>query len=293
MAWKQWWVVRAEEGGGDGGGAQGGVESQETPAAPPSDRSGESTSDPAEHEESGGEASPKQPSESKGKERLNKRFSELTRTIYDERARREEAEREVAELRSRFERGDGGAAREDKEPKLADFKEYEEYADARSRWVARQELRRATAAAREASSREAAMQRAAEIRSRWESSESQAREKFDDYDEVMAGPVRFPESVAVALLDSEHGPEISYYLKTHPDEAKALRGLTPVAAARVVGKLEAKLSAEPPKKEQSNAPPPPKPARAQAPSDGLRNDLSDSEWIRRRNKQELDRRRNG
>lgn len=283
--WKTWWVVRAEEPGGESGTA-----SSEAP--PEAEVSG--TSDGSKEVgggEGGEEAAPKQPDQ-KGRDRLNKRFSELTRTIYEERGRADAAERRLAELESR--RGPPAEVeRADEAPKLADFKEYEEYADARSRWVARQELRRASAAAREYSAREMATNRAVEIRAKWESAEAGAREKYEDYDEVMAGPVRFPESVAVALLDSEKGAEISYYLKSHPEEVKALRGLSPVAAARVIGRLELKLDESPTKKEQTKAPPPPKPTRSSAPTDELAGNISDSEWIRRRNKQELDRRRNG
>lgn len=233
-----------------------------------------------------------------GKDRLNKRFSELTRTIHEtrdaearERARADAAERRLAELeRGARPPGTGG---EDKAPRLEDFKEYEEYAEARARWVTRQELRKASAVAREHAQREAALNRVAEIRGRWEAAESGARERFEDYDEVMAASsVKFPEALAVALLESDNGPELSYYLKQNPEEITPLRGLSPIATARALGKLEAKLAAEPPGKPKTAAPKPPTPTRPAAPVDELNDKLSDSEWIRRRNKQELDRRRN-
>lgn len=256
---------------------------------------GEGESQEQEASQGEGEAT----SKPAGKDRLNKRFSELTRTIHEtrdaearERARAEAAERRLAELeRGRLPTEPGG---EDKAPKLEDFKEYEDYAEARARWVTRQELRKASAVAREHAQREAALNRAAEVRGRWETAETKARDVYEDYDEVMAAsPVRFPESLAVALLDSDKGPELSYYLKKHPEEITPLRGLTLLATARALGRMELKLASAPPEKPQSSAPKPPTPTRPSAPAEELTDKLSDTEWIRRRNKQELDRRRNG
>jgi hypothetical protein len=240
-------------------------------------------------QESGEEAPPKQPS---GKEKLNKRFSELTRTIYEERARREAVEQELSELRARAQSAQPSGG--NSAPKLEDFKDYEEYAEAKARWVAAEEIQRATQVHAQRTAKDRAAQIAVEIRSRWDSGEAEAREKFEDYDEVMADPgVKFSEAVSISLLDSEVGPQLAYYLKSNPEEARKLAGLSPVAAARAVGKLELKLSNAPAPKPTTSAPPPPKPVTASAPTDGLSDRLPVEEWIRRRNKEVLDRRRHG
>lgn len=242
-------------------------------------------------EDSGEEATPKPA----GKDRLQKRFSELTRTIHEERSRREVLEQELNELRrGQAERNPQAQDSGGKSPKLEDFKDYEEYAEAKARWVAGEEIAKVSRVHAERNQRERATQTAIEIRTRWDMSEATAKEKFSDYDEVMAdSEVKFSESVAVALLDSEIGPELAYYLKAHPDEAKNLAGMSPVAAARAVGKLEAKLASSPTPKPKTSAPPPPKPVTASAPAEGLSDKLDMGEWIKRRNKQVLDRRQYG
>jgi hypothetical protein len=201
--------------------------------------------------------------------------------------------RELAELKAR-----GGQAPaqpsggEEAAPKLEDFKEYEDYATAKARWVARQEYRQQVAQAQRFAQEQRAVQTAADIRGRWEAGEAEFRGKVADYDEVMADDsVKFSQSLSIAILDSEVGPQIAYYLKKHPDEAQALRDASPVAAARAIGKLEAKLTAAPPPKPRSQTPAPPQPVRGQAAVDGLRDDEPIDSWIEKRNKQVLERRR--
>lgn len=242
---------------------------------------------------------PKKPSEEEtsskqdGKNRLQRRFSELTHTIYEERARREALERELSELRGKAappQAPSGG----DKPPKLEDYADYEQYADARARYVASQEIRRSQVEFAQRAQQERATQVAVEIRGKWDAGEAEARGKFEDYDEVMAGQeVKFSEATSIALLDSEIGPQLAYHLKTHPEEARNLAGLTPVAAARAIGKLEARLSATPAAKPKTAAPPPPRPLGGAAPAEGLSDKLDVGEWIKRRNKEVMERRRNG
>lgn len=289
--WIREWRLM-EEAGGDGGEGSSAPPAQDivvTGGPPPAegqDQAGAETSG----ENSGDEAPPKQP----GKDRLQKRFSELTRTIYEERARRESLEREIGELKAKA--APPPEIPGSKAPKLEDFKDYEEYAEARARWVAGEEIRKVTTENQQRNSRERAQQTAVEIRTRWDTAEAEAKGELEDYDEVMASTeVRFSESVAIALLDSPSGPRLAYYLKSHPDEARKLAGLSPVAAAREIGKLEAGLTKAPAPKPKTSAPPPPKPENRgrQAEADLYSPNIPIGDYIRRRNKEIAERRRNG
>lgn len=264
------------------------VGSPETPPA------GEGTTQAGEEGEtqSAEEAAAKK---AKATDRLNKRFSELTRTIHEERAARAAAETRLRELEAR-----GGnvpppppASEAEAAPVLENFQTYEEYADARAQWVARREFQSQMRARNEAMARESATNRAIEIRANWETAEATFKGTVDDYDEVMADPsVKFTESVSLALLDSDKGPELAYYLKKHPDEAQALSQASPVAAARMIGRLEAKLTAAPPPPASvTRTPPPPTPVRPASRGDDLTDNLPVGEWIQRRNQQILNRRK--
>lgn len=70
---------------------------------------------------------------------------------------------------------------------------------------------------------------------------------YDDFADVVVQGARdgaWPLSATVGelLFDSEHGPDIAYYLATHVDEAKAMMAKTPTAQAAAFGRLEASFS---------------------------------------------------
>lgn len=88
-----------------------------------------------------------------------------------------------------------------------------------------------------------------------------AAPRYADYDEI-AGSVLsdpgFPVSNAMAevIRESDKGPDLLYWLGSHPEEAAKLSRLSPLAAARELGRVESTLSA-PPKKTVTQAPNPP------------------------------------
>jgi hypothetical protein len=86
-----------------------------------------------------------------------------------------------------------------------------------------------------------------------------SRSKHTDYDDVVTNPnLVISEDVVNVLQMSEIGGEIAYHLGQNPDEAAHLSSLPPLAIAKEIGKIEARL-VEPPKKRVSTAPDPLKP----------------------------------
>ena len=74
-----------------------------------------------------------------------------------------------------------------------------------------------------------------------------------DFDEVVF-EMGFPKSEVMtnAILDSEVGPQVAYYLANNPDEAEKIAELPPISALRAIGRLEAKFEAPPKKKAAAN-----------------------------------------
>ena len=88
--------------------------------------------------------------------------------------------------------------------------------------------------------------------------EEDARSKYDDFDQVAYNPqLRITDVMAQTIQTSDVGPELAYHLGTNPKEAERISKLAPLAQAREIGKLEAKLAAAPPVvKKTSSAPAP-------------------------------------
>jgi hypothetical protein len=108
----------------------------------------------------------------------------------------------------------------------------------------------------------------------------------EDYaDKVYDPSVPISAAMAEAIADSEIGPQLAYHLADNRELAARIASLSPVQAARELGKLEAKLSAPPPKPVTKAPPPPPKIAAAEGEVDKDPDKMGIDEWMKWREKQ--------
>ena len=112
--------------------------------------------------------------------------------------------------------------------------------------------------------REAAKQQS-EILDAYHEKEEEARTKYDDFEQVAYNPnLRITTVMAQTIQASDAGPDVAYYLGANPKEADRISRLAPILQAKEIGKLEAKLAAEPPVKKTSSAPAPFQPVTARS-----------------------------
>ncbi len=120
----------------------------------------------------------------------------------------------------------------------------------------------------------------------WEEKAEKASDKYEDF-ETVVGKLTPDNPFTQAIMEAE--PDLAYYLAKHPKEVERLAELPTVSARiRELGKLEAKLAAEPEKpKKPSTAPAPIKPlsGAGSTKSDVPSEDDSTADWIRKRQKQ--------
>jgi hypothetical protein len=122
-------------------------------------------------------------------------------------------------------------------------KAYTEWSDKRIDQSIRKAIETPKKAEQAAAAEEASKKAWATFRER----EDDARDRYDDYDDVVYDTTRFiPESAASLIVESEQGPELAYWLATHQDEAMKLRGLSEVQLAREIGRIETRLAAQAP-----------------------------------------------
>jgi hypothetical protein len=95
--------------------------------------------------------------------------------------------------------------------------------------------------------------------------EEAARDKYDDFEQVAYNPkLSITNVMAETIQSSEIGPELAYYLGSNPKDADRIARLTPFMQAKEIGKIEAKLAAEPPMKRTTSAPAPISPVNARS-----------------------------
>lgn len=135
--------------------------------------------------------------------------------------------------------------------------------------------------------REQARQQAALLES-YHEREEQARDKYEDFEQVAYNPnLRITQVMAETIQASDIGPDVAYFLGANPKEADRISRLSPYLQAKEIGKIEAKLSDNPPAKKTSSAPAPIAPVTARtsgAPAYDTTDprsvkSMSASEWI--------------
>lgn len=186
-------------------------------------------------------------------------------------ARNKQIEARAAELEARLAEYERGRAEkeptpapahkpaQDDGPKLEDYATPNEWHDARSEWARDKQRQQEESAARDQQTREVWDAHNARI--------SEARAKYDDFDDVAkSSDLQIPNNAAMAIIEQPNSAEVAYYLATHADEAKKLIEMRPMQQIAAIARISDKLSSPPaPKpKPASQAPAPIKPVGGHA-----------------------------
>ena len=188
-----------------------------------------------------------QEGERKQNPKLEKRFSEITKQREEarleaqrERQARLELEQRLAALEQS--RQPEQAVNIDQEPQPSQFADAFEYAKALAEYSTEKALAerdRQIALAREQEAQQKIIQS-------WAQKVQAAKAEMPDFDDMVASSdVVVNNAVRDAILESDVGPKILYHLAENNDLAKKIAGLSPNAALREIGKLEARFEAKP------------------------------------------------
>lgn len=233
----------------------------------------EPAADPAE-----GQEEPSHEEKPKPRRSAQERIDEITRARHD-------AEREAEFWRQKALAKPEPPANK---PSADQYKDYGEYVEALADWKADQRVSEALA------KRDAERASEADVRAKtagtqaWNERQTAARETIKDYDAVIGkSSIEVAPHVIQALLDSDRGPEVAYHLAKNPEQAARLNGLSPLSAAREIGRLEASVSVSPSPvvKPVSNAPEPITPIRGGVTNSADPSDMSMAQYRAMRAKQ--------
>jgi hypothetical protein len=215
----------------------------------------EQPEDGGEGDDQGGEEKPQEKPKRSARERIN----ELTKRAH-------EAEREAQHWREAAERKPAESAGK---PSPDKFGSYDEYVEALAEWKTDQRVSESFKR-RDAERSQAAQDRAADAREQaWQARQIEFRKSNPDYDSAFSSLAgKLPNHVVETIGDSDFGPHVVYHLAKHPETVRRINELSPLAAAREIGRIEASLStpAAPREKPASKAPAPITPVRSSAPA---------------------------
>lgn len=210
--------------------------------------------------------------EKKHNPKLEKRFSELTKQreaarleAERERNAREALEARLKELETKV--NPPKSEEPDPKPDPSQFNDAIEYAEALAEWTADKKLRERDQAelARKAEEEQSRM------RQKFQERLDAVKQDLPDYDDMIASSdVAVSGPVTDAIIESDVGPQILYYLAENPDFARELAEKSITSQLRSIGRLEAKFekletpkpSVKEPVAKKSNAPAPINPLKS-------------------------------
>lgn len=235
-----------------------------TPAAPteqPQDQTPPSAGfvvSEAETAPEGDKPEEKEPPKSEKRPGVQSRIDELTRARY-------EAEREAKFWREQAAKSPPPSTDAPK-PTKADYPDDEAYFEALADFKAEQKVQQFSQQTQAERAQEAQARQTASQFALYQERVQQA--DLPDYAEVVGqSDVPAAPHVLESILDSDVGPQLAYHLAKHPDVAERLNAMTPVQAAREIGRLEAAVTGPattqptPPAKRTTTAPAPINPVR--------------------------------
>lgn len=237
----------------------------------------------AENTEGQEESQPDKPEEkSKSQQRRERREAAIRQSAQE----KEAAEAREADLKRRLERIK--SARESEvAPQESDFTDVIEYAAARALWKQRQEDARSDVQEIETEAndyRQKAEAEDAKIRAERVAEFSdqvvEKRAQYADLDQVLAVAQRadvVANHIADMVLVSESPVDLAYHLGKNPALARQISQMPPIAAARELGRIEARLSLPKPKLE-TQAPSPIAPVKPGGTAMKDPAKMSASEW---------------
>lgn len=231
------------------------------------------------------------PEKRAGKSRYERRLDKAYRRLGAAEERALRAEREAQELRAKLTPAatpsDSGSPAE---PKIESFNSIEDFRKAYAEYaqnLAKAEREKAVKEIETKRQNETQQQQKKRLDEAWNQKATRGEDKYEDWEQVV-GEIQPTTPWALAIMEAENGDEVAYFLGKNEKEAIRINSLPPVAQILEIGRLAAKLAAEPPKpKTPSKAPAPITPLTGAAPVvTDVPSDKDDMRtWMAKRQKQ--------
>lgn len=192
-----------------------------------------------------------------------KEKSKFARRLDRQKTARIAAETEAKLLREQLAKREAQDAQQQQvsgEPKEENYQDYKAYLRDLTKWEAKQASAEALKTDREAArSRETQQAGSEKVAKAWTEREKSFEATTKDYESVVAAFAEdelqnLSREARMAIVESDVGPALLYYLAKNPEEAERIAELSPVRQSAELGKLETKVAM--PAKRTTNAPAP-------------------------------------
>ena len=214
---------------------------------------------------------------------VQRRIDRAVRQKYEAEARTKMLEERLAALEQRGQSAPTHRQAIDAaEPTIDKFDNFDEYVAAKAEFIAKRQIE-STLTERE--QRQAAAREAAErtkTADGWTKRVAAATAEMPDFEDVMSAGADLPMTPAMsqAIMESDVGPKLAYYLASHPDETESIAAMSPIGAIRALGRIEERLATAKPVVKTTSMPAPIAPIGARAAVKKDPGKMSDAEYAK-------------
>ena len=174
---------------------------------------------------------------------VQKRIDRAVRQKYEAEARAKMLEERLSAVEARQHIPPTTRQADSSEPTIDQFDNFDAYVAAKAKWIAADTIRQTL------SEREKQQQAAYEAAERTKTADSWTKRiaaatvEMPDFEDVLASSdVPMTPPMQQAIMESDVGPKLAYYLANHPDEATDIASMSPIGAIRALGRLEERLA---------------------------------------------------
>lgn len=209
---------------------------------------------------------------------VQRRIDRAVRQKYEAEARAKMLEERIAAIEAR-QQPQQTQQRMQGEPRLEDFDNFDAYIAAKAEFVADRKIQETLTEREKRQEAERAQTARQKTVEGWNKRVAAAEDELPDFHEVVASSdVRMTPPMAEAIMESDNGPKLAYYLATHPDEADKIAEMSPVAVVRALTRIEDKLINQP--AQVTKAPPPTTPVGVKAKAEKDPSEMSVDEFAK-------------
>jgi len=184
----------------------------------------------------------------KSKDKLEKRFSKISRQRDEAKSRADALEARLREVEAKANpQTIAQTANVDDKPQASQFNDAFEYAEALAEWSAEKALKDRDIADQQRKAEEERNK----VAESWNKKVSKAKEAIPDFNKVVSkSTVVVSDAVRDAILESDVGPQILYHLASDDDFAQSIASMPAIKALKEIGRLEARYEGEQEKPEK-------------------------------------------
>lgn len=214
---------------------------------------------------------------------VQKRIDRAVRQRYEAEARAKMLEERLAAVEQRQYQQPPQQTKplDNEEPRIENYQNFDEYVAAKAAYIAEKKITETLTAREKAQLAEREAAERQKTADGWSKRIAQATAEMPDFEDVVASSdVPMTPPMREAIMESDIGPRMAYYLAQNPDEALKIAEMSPIRAISALGRLEERLSANSPQtKTVSSAPSPIKPVGSRATVSKDPDKMSTEEWL--------------